>query len=104
MKTSIEPGMVISDEPAFYRPGLYGFRTENLLVCREEKETEYGSFLGFETVTLCHIVPELIDVSLLDESELEWLNGYHSRVYESLQEYLEPELRDWLRKKTRPLA
>ncbi|TNF38784.1 MAG: aminopeptidase P family protein [Bacteroidetes bacterium] len=104
MKTSIEPGMVTSDEPAFYRPGLYGFRTENLLVCREEKETEYGSFLGFETVTLCHIDPELIDVSLLDESELEWLNGYHSRVYESLHEHLEPELRDWLRKKTRPLA
>lgn len=104
MKTSIEPGMVISDEPAFYRPGLYGFRTENLLVCREEKETEYGSFLGFETVTLCYIDPELIDVSLLDVRELEWLNTYHSRVYESLQEYLEPELRDWLRKKTRPLA
>lgn len=104
MKTSIEPGMILSDEPAFYRPGLYGFRTENLLVCCEDQETEYGSFLGFETVTLCYIDPELIDTSLLDESELEWLNGYHEQVYELLHRHLEPELQKWLRNKTRPLA
>jgi Xaa-Pro aminopeptidase len=103
LKTAIEPGMVVSDEPAFYRPGKYGFRTENLLVCREEEETEYGSFLSFETVTLCYIDSSLIDVSLLDDRELKWLNDYHARVYRMLQERLEPEDRSWLAGKTRPL-
>lgn len=104
MKTSLEPGMVISDEPAFYRPGLYGFRTENLLVCVEDRESEYGSFLSFETVTLCYIDPELIEVSLLDDNELKWLNDYHERVYGSLSKHLEPELQKWLRNKTKPLT
>ena len=103
LKTGIEPGMVVSDEPAFYRPGKYGFRTENLLVCREEAETEYGSFLSFETVTLCYIDSSLIDVSLLDDMELKWLNDYHARVYRMLQGKLEPEERSWLAGKTRPL-
>jgi len=103
MKTSLEPGMVISDEPAFYRPGLYGFRTENLLVCRKEKETDFGTFLSFETVTLCYVDQELIDASLLDDNELNWLNGYHERVYEILHPHLEPELQKWLRQKTKPI-
>lgn len=104
MKTSIEPGMVISDEPAFYRPGLYGFRTENLLVCVADRETEYGSFLSFDTISLCFIDPELIDTPLLDDKELEWLNCYHERVYSTLSKFLEPELQKWLRNKTRPLT
>ena len=103
LKTSIDPGMVISDEPAFYRPGQYGFRTENLLVCREESETEYGSFLSFETVTLCYIDQSLIDIPLLDDQELKWLNEYHGRVYGSLSKHLEPPLRSWLREKTKPM-
>ncbi len=103
MKTGIEPGMVVSDEPAFYRPGKYGFRTENLLVCREEAETEYGSFLGFETVTLCYIDSTLIDVTLMDDRELKWLNDYHAFVYKMLQKRLEPDLRSWLAGKTRLL-
>ena len=104
MRTSLEPGMVISDEPAFYRPGLNGFRTENLLVCIEDRESEYGSFLKFETVTLCYIDHELIDISLMDDSELKWLNDYHERVYGLLGKHLEPELQKWLRNKTKPLT
>lgn len=104
MKTSIEPGMVISDEPAFYRQGLYGFRTENLLVCRHDRDSEFGSFLSFETVTLCYIDRQLIDTSLLDDNELEWLNAYHKKVYTLLSSHLEPELQDWLREKTKPLT
>jgi Xaa-Pro aminopeptidase len=96
--------MVISDEPAFYRPGQYGFRTENLLVCREDQETEFGSFLSFETVTLCYIDQTLIDLPLLDDRELNWLNDYHDLVYRSLNKYLEPGLRSWLREKTRPMT
>ncbi len=104
IKTSIEPGMILSDEPAFYRQGQYGFRTENLLVCINDGETEYGSFLAFETVTLCYIDQTLIDLSLLDDKELEWLNDYHERVYRSLREHLKPELKKWLREKTKRLV
>jgi len=104
LKTGIEPGMVVSDEPAFYRPGQYGFRTENLLVCREEAVTEYGSFLTFDTVTLCYIDSTLIDVTLLDDKELGWLNDYHAVVYRKLQKKLDPDVRSWLAAKTKPLA
>ena len=51
----LEPGMVMSDEPAIYRPGEYGIRTENMILIHEDSETEFGKFLGFETLTLCYI-------------------------------------------------
>ncbi len=104
IKTSIDPGMVLSDEPALYRPGRYGFRTENLLVCRKEKESSHGTFLLLDTVTLCYIDPSLVEVSLLDDSELEWLNSYHERVWQALSKYLDPPLQRWLRRKTLPLT
>jgi Xaa-Pro aminopeptidase len=74
------------------------------MVCRNDKESESGSFLSFETVTLCYIDRELIDISLLDDSELQWLNGYHELVYQSLHRHLEPELQIWLRARTMPLS
>jgi Xaa-Pro aminopeptidase len=104
LKTLMEPGMVVSDEPAFYRQGEYGFRTENLLTCVEDRETEYGRFLKFETVTLCYIDSRLTEVSLLDEAELKWLNEYHKLVFGSLASFLEPATREWLRSKTAPLT
>jgi Xaa-Pro aminopeptidase len=103
MKTFIEPGMLISDEPAMYRPGQYGFRTENLLLCADDCETDYGRFLKFETVTLCYIDRRLIDQRLLDGNELKWLNDYHETVYRLLGRRLEPAVRKWLREKTLPL-
>ena len=56
----LEPGMVMSDEPAMYRPGEYGIRTENMILIREDSETEFGKFLGFETLTLCYIDTKLV--------------------------------------------
>jgi Xaa-Pro aminopeptidase len=103
MKTFLEPGMVVSDEPAMYRPGQYGFRTENLLLCTDDRQTDYGRFLKFETVTLCYIDRQLIDQNLLDDNELQWLNDYHETVFRSLADLLEPEIRNWLREKTLPL-
>ncbi len=103
MKTILEPGMLISDEPAVYRQGEYGFRTENLFFCIDDCETDYGRFLKFETVTLCYIDRELVEVSLLDEGELRWLNEYHETVFRVLGGFLEPDLRKWLRDKTRPI-
>jgi Xaa-Pro aminopeptidase len=103
LKTLLEPGMLISDEPAVYRQGEYGFRTENLLFCVDDRETDHGKFLKFETVTLCYIDCDLIEVSLLDDRELKWLNEYHETVFRALGGSLEPDIRKWLRGKTMPV-
>ena len=92
-------GMLISDEPAVYRPGEYGIRTENLLLCYEDEETEFGRFLRFNTVSLCYIDRSLIDISLLDPHEIKWLNEYHSEVYEKLSPHLTEEEKAWLKSK-----
>jgi Xaa-Pro aminopeptidase len=101
--TAIEAGMLISDEPAIYREGEYGIRIENLLLCYEDEETEFGSFLKFDTVSLCYIDKSLIDKSLLDKKEIELLNGYHTEVYRKLSPYLSPDEQVWLKEKTKEI-
>jgi Xaa-Pro aminopeptidase len=99
-KTSIDPGMLISNEPGIYREGEYGIRIENLVICYEDEETEFGKFLKFDTVSLCYIEKSLIDRSLLTRKEIDWLNSYHSEVYEKLSPHLSEEVRMWLKEKT----
>jgi Xaa-Pro aminopeptidase len=96
----IEPGMLISDEPAVYREGEYGIRTENLILCYEDEETEFGKFLRFETVSLCYIDKKLIDRSLLEPFEIGWLNSYHYEVYDKLSPHLTADEKEWLKEKT----
>lgn len=96
----LEPGMVMSDEPAMYRTGEYGIRTENMVLIRKDSETEYGTFLGFETLTLCYIDTRLIVVSMLSAREHAWINKYHQQVYEQLSPYLSEEEKAWLKEKT----
>ena len=74
-----------------------------LYLCYEDEETEFGQFLRFDTVSLCYIEKSLIDKSLLDQKEIEWLNSYHSEVYDKLSPYLTDEEKIWLREKTEPL-
>ena len=92
--------MLISDEPAIYREGEYGIRIENLILCYENEETEFGQFLKFETMSLCYIDKSLIDRSLLEEKEIEWLNSYHQEVYEKISHFLTSDERKWLKEKT----
>jgi len=99
-KTVIEAGMLISDEPAIYREGEYGIRIENLILCFQDEETEFGQFLKFDTVSLCYIDKSLIDKSLLDQKEIEWLNNYHTEVYEKISPFLIEDERKWLKEKT----
>jgi len=99
----ILPGNVLSNEPAFYREGLYGLRTENMMVCVEREETEYGRFLGFDTLTLCPIDTSLIDPSLLNGSEKNWLNEYHARVNRELKPLLNESLHEFLNELTLPV-
>lgn len=102
--TVMEKGMVTSVEPAMYREGKHGIRTENLVICIPHLENEFGSFLKFETLTLCPIDRTLIDVSLLDKAELSWLNNYHAMVYERISPYLAKEESKWLKAKTAKLV
>jgi Xaa-Pro aminopeptidase len=100
---ALESGMVVSDEPAIYREGKYGFRTENLMLVCEDLKTEYGEFLKFETLSLCYIDMSLVERSLLDTSEINWLNTYHSMVYQKLSSFLGENEKKWLREKTREI-
>ena len=96
----LEPGMVMSDEPAMYRTGEYGIRTENMVLIREDSETEFGKFLGFETLTLCYIDTKLIIPSMLSAREHAWLNKYHQMVYDLISPHLDEEEKIWLKEKT----
>lgn len=100
----ILPGMVTSNEPALYREGMHGIRHENIVLCKEEGVSEFGDWLSFETLTLCHFDTSAILPGLLNDEELEWLNSYNRRVYETLSPRLSSEISDWLWNKTRPIG
>ncbi len=102
-RTSIEAGMLISNEPAVYRVGEYGIRTENLMICYEDEETEFGRFLKFDTVSLCYIDRNLLERDLLSRQEADWLNKYHEELYAKIAPYLEAGEKNWLRLKTNPV-
>lgn len=99
----LEPGMISSDEPGLYREGMHGIRHENLVLVRPVGDNEFGSFLGFETLTLCHFDTSCLEVSLLTADEREWLNAYNQRVYDTLSPRLPAEVSAWLREKTLPV-
>ncbi|MBP7485909.1 MAG: aminopeptidase P family protein [Parabacteroides sp.] len=100
---ALQPGMVISNEPGVYRTDEYGIRIENLILVREDSETEFGKFYSFETLTLCPIDRKLIITSQLSARERAWLNKYHQRVYEKLSPFLFEEEKEWLKNKTAEL-
>ncbi len=97
--TVLKPNMIMSNEPGLYRQDKYGIRTENLMICVEDGETEFGKFLKFETVTLFPIDTKLIDVNLLTEKEKIWFNDYHTTVFEQLSPQLDEAATEWLREK-----
>ncbi|RHJ78256.1 aminopeptidase P family protein [Parabacteroides sp. AM08-6] len=96
----LKPGMVMSDEPALYRADEYGIRTENMILIREDSETEFGKFLSFETLTLCYIDTSLVVVPMLSAREHAWLNKYHQMVYDKISPFLTGEEKEWLKNKT----
>jgi len=96
---TLQPGMMISNEPGLYRTGKHGIRTENLIRVQSLDDTEFGSFLCFETLTLFPIDKILIDIELLNESEIKWINNYHKTVYDKLSPNLDENEREWLSNK-----
>lgn len=99
----IKVGNIFSDEPGIYLEGKYGIRCENLLLCKESEKNEYGTFLEFETLTLCPFDLNLIDKNYLDEKTIKLLNDYHQNVYDKLSPYLSDEENEFLMKVTRKI-
>jgi len=99
----IEAGMVMSNEPALYRLGEYGLRTENMMVCMKDESTEFSDFLRFDTLTLCPIDTKAIEKSLLNPEEIEWLNNYHQWVFDELEPMVNDELKVFLKEITQPI-
>jgi Xaa-Pro aminopeptidase len=93
-----QPGMFSSNEPGFYKKGAYGIRIENLMICKEAQKNDYGNFLNFEALTLFPISTKLIQESMLDTKEKEWLNSYHAEVLEKLTPHLNEKESKWLKK------
>lgn len=102
--TPLLEGMVCSNEPGIYRESKHGVRHENLVLCVDAGTTEFGSFLAFETITLCHIDTSALDLELLSKEEIKWLNDYNEKVRHNLCSLLDDDVASWLEAKTRPVG
>lgn len=103
MPAPLLSNMTITDEPGIYLTGKFGCRTENTLLIVPYCEGEFGPFLQFEPLTLCPIDKHPINVSMMLEEEITWLNDYHSMVYEKLSPFLNSDEKAWLKVATEPI-
>jgi Xaa-Pro aminopeptidase len=100
----LEPGMILSNEPGYYREGAFGIRIENLVVVREaEKIGDGRDQLAFETLTWVPIDRRLIDAGLLAPGERSWINRYHAEVREKIAPRVSAQAKGWLDAATRPI-
>lgn len=99
----MKKGMVTSNEPGLYRTNQWGVRIENLVACVDYCSTQFGEFLKFEDLTLCPIDTRLILPELLTDSEKQWLNAYHQKVYNALVGLVSDTAKDWLTDRTAPI-
>jgi Xaa-Pro aminopeptidase len=97
------PGMIVSNEPGYYKTGAYGIRIENLVLVQPADGPAEREMLGFETLTLAPIDRNLVDPSLLDDDEIAWLDAYHARVREALTPLVDAETAHWLTEATQPI-
>lgn len=98
--TTLQVGMVTSNEPGLYRAGQYGIRIENLILTQHDQTTEFGDFYSFRTLTLCPIDTTPIIKEMLTEAEVTWFNNYHKLVYDRLSSLLTDNEKVWLKEKT----
>ncbi|WP_426114215.1 M24 family metallopeptidase [Massilia sp. PWRC2] len=101
--TAMQAGMITSIEPGIYRPGRWGIRLENLVLNVAAGSSEFGDFLRFETLTLCPIDSRCLDLALLREDELDWLNAYHAEVRRRLRPHVDGAALAWLELRTREI-
>ncbi|MBT5047878.1 MAG: aminopeptidase P family protein [Rhodospirillaceae bacterium] len=102
----LRPGMILSNEPGYYKAGAYGIRIENLEVVRTaEKGAEAErEMLGFEALTLAPIDLALVDTSIMNAAEIDWLNRYHARVHETIGPLVDDATGAWLESAARPVS
>ena len=102
------PGMIVSNEPGYYKTGAYGIRIENLVVVQPANGAAQSQLerdmLCFETLSLAPIDRTLVARELLEEEEIAWLDAYHTRVRDTLTPRVDPETGRWLADVTRPIA
>jgi Xaa-Pro aminopeptidase len=96
----LKAGLIHSDEPGIYREGMHGVRHESLLLCKDAGTNEFGSWLCYENITLCHIDTSIVVKELMSADELAWLNAYNAHVYAVLAPLLPAQVAEWLRGKT----
>ena len=101
---ALQPGMIVSNEPGYYKTGAYGIRIENLVAVKEAKiEGADRRYLEFETLTLAPIDLNCVDLSLMTDAEKAWLNAYHQRVRETVGPQVDEATRAWLIEATRAI-
>ena len=103
-ETPLREGMILSNEPGYYKPGEYGIRIENLVLVVDAGLADCeGKYLGFETLTMVPLDRTLVDRALLSEAEIGWWNDYHTAVYATLAPQLEGDDLAWLEEQCAPL-
>lgn len=95
-----EAGMLLSNEPGYYKEGAYGIRLENLILFKSSVEQ---GMLESETVTMCPFDPDMIEAEMLSDEQRAWMNAYNQKVRQALSEHLEQDTNKWLEKKTRKI-
>ena len=102
---ALKRGMILSNEPGYYKAGSFGIRIENLVLVVEAQPIAGAEkpMNAFETLTLAPIDRRLIDVSMMTAGEIAWLDGYHARVAETIGPLIDKDTGAWLRDATRPL-
>jgi len=100
---TLKKGMLTSNEPGMYRAGKHGIRIESLVLVDDYKETEFGKFMKFDTLTLCPIDIRAIDEKMMTKTQIDWLNEYHKEVYEKLEKYLGNAEKEWLKEMTKEI-
>ena len=103
---ALKPGMIISNEPGYYKTGAFGIRLENLVVVIREEMLKDSNrpFLAFDTLTVVPFDRKLIVTDLLSPHERDWVNAYHRRVWQCLESKVGADTRGWLEEATQPLA
>ena len=103
---ALKPGMIVSNEPGYYRTGAYGIRLENLVVVVEAEKMEHTTrpFLAFNTLTVVPFDRKLIAANILSSQEREWVNAYHARVWQCLEATVDAETHVWLQQATQPIS
>jgi Xaa-Pro aminopeptidase len=105
--TPLLKGMVVSNEPGYYEDHSFGIRIENLLYVKEvETPNRFGGikYIGFEKLTFVPIQSKMVDLDLLSVGEVNWVNDYHSQVWEKVSPLVDGSARQWLWNNTRPLV